>query len=325
MAEPTAPRLRRRTLAIKAETTYGSDIFGGTVVADDLVPCHDLNYNITNNPIDTLTQSGLGGHIGPDSQDARSVEITYNIRLRGKGSAYAAVGEVDVAETLRACGCKETLDATPSTESLIYAPREPGGLESFTAYILRENASTIKAVGVFGNATLVTLAGQPWMLQVSLVGGLVAPSDITLVTKAFSKTPVFPTARGAALSLNSITTHRIQNLALDFGNIVELRESQNATEAREGAMIMGRNPRLTLDPETVTIATQDLDLLLRNGTIVPWSIQSDGIQYNRVKLSGTAAQLINTTPGTRGELQTDQLELKVLINTGEDDWLLTFD
>ncbi len=325
MAEPTVPRLRRRTLALKAEGVYGTDVFGGTVVAGDLVPCYNLNYALTNSPVDTQTQSGLGGQIGPDSQDARSVEITYNIRLRGKGAAYAALGDVDVAESLRVCGCKETLVVTAGSESLTYAPREPGGLESFTAYLLRENAPTIKAVGVFGNAILSTIAGQPWELQVRLVGAVVVPSDITLVTSAFSKTPVFPTARGAALSLNSITTHRMQNLALDFGNIVELRESQNATEAREGAMIMGRSPRLTLDPETVTVATQDLDLLLRNGTIVPWSLNSDGLQYNRVKLSGAAAQVLNLSPGTRGELQTDQLELKVLIDTGEDDWEIAFD
>ena len=324
MAQPTLSRMRRSTLALKKEAAYGTDVFSGTVSAADLVPAYNISYAVANEMIDGVSQSGMMGSSTADVLGGRSVEISYSMRLRGKGSAYAAATDVECNESLLASGCKATVVTSGGSEKVTYNPRD-NAFESVTCYILRENAPAIKASGCFGNASISMVAGQPWELNVRLVGKMEDPADITLVTQDFSKTPQFPAAKSAGITIDSVSTHRVQSANLDFGNIVEVVASQNATHSVVGSALMGRNPRLTLDPEAVTVATHSLDARLRDGTLFAWDINSSGAQYTRVKLSGTKAQLVGLSSGTRGEIATENLELKLLINAGEDDFALVFD
>ena len=326
MASAVVQRIQDGLLALKRESTFGTDIFAGTIAADDVIPA----YNITIAPSRPLTevrpQSGLYGETVPDVPGSASATITFNMRLRGKGTAYAAISDIESELPLVACGQKLVVDATPASEKITVTPQDLGSLfESVTAYIVRRNGYAHKLVGVQGDAVIAMIGGQPWELQCTLTGALLPEAAVTIELGAFSKTPIFPSALGATLSFDSVATHRVNTMGFNLGNIVQLIESQNATEGFVGAAIMGRRPLFNLDPEMLVIATHDLPLRWRVGTMLPWSFQTDGAAYARIKLSGSNAQIINIQPGVRGDVEVQNVETKILIGSGADDYSLVFD
>ncbi|MFQ5765769.1 MAG: phage tail tube protein, partial [Rhodospirillales bacterium] len=283
MAQPVVARTRRAVVAMKAETTYGTDSLG-TVTAADILWAFNIRPTSRIEAIEMLAQSGFLGRL----RSMSGVEVfglTFDIQVRGAGAAYSASVVPDIHNPLRAAGMLATLDATPSAEKYTYTPRS-SGFESFTVKVVHENGPTHIGLGCFGNVAFRGVAGQPGIASVTLAGILAAEGTLALVTKA-PTTLQPPVLKSAAFQIDAANfAANVQNVALDLGAAVNVQEGMNAAGGLAGLFIADRDPGGSFDPEVVAAATYDWFTKWKDKpAAVDLGWQWGAAQYNRCKVT----------------------------------------
>src|SRR5438552_15601050 len=82
MAQPAVPRARRIVLAMKAETTYGTDVFAGTYTAGDIIPAFNHQPNIAIEEIPNLSMAGDLGRL-PSVIGVEQATVAFSMYFRG--------------------------------------------------------------------------------------------------------------------------------------------------------------------------------------------------------------------------------------------------
>ncbi len=324
----TAARIRRATLALKAESAYGTDPWVGAPAAGDLVPVDGPTPSEPRGFYRWRAHSGLLDSL-PGTPGELMARIAASLRLRGKGSAYAAGVKPEADLILRPLGFSATVDATPGSEKWTYkAPKAPTH-ESLAAWFLQENADTLKLLGGFGDGALLFTAGAPVVLDFSLMGIHGGRPAQALVTSQPSASPIHPILASASFQIGSENyAAAFRSLRINLNNIVSAIPGPNEANAYAGFFIT-RDPdrpiTLEFDPQAVTAATFAWFTKWGNGTLVDWSFQTTGAQYTRVKFSGTKAQISGLGWGEREGDRTHPVVLDLIGDSGEDSLVITFD
>lgn len=298
MAQPNVARLPRRTVAMKAESTYATDAFAGTVVQADIVEAFNVEPNPSINMYEVPFLGGVLGGLG-SIPGVRIGQVTFRVHMRGAGSAYGASVVPNVHNPIRACAYLATLVDGVSWQ---YTPRSTGH-ESYTIYIMQELGPTVKMTGCFGDVTFNFQVGMPGIAEFRFQGIYNTETDTpTLVTKAFSAAPQWPPLLGGAFQIGSENfAAKWANCQIASGNILDVQEDISATSGIGGVFCAGRRPVGTIDPEVTTRASFDWISKWENSTLMDMTFNSAGAAFVRYNVSAPAVQLINRGWASRGQ------------------------
>jgi hypothetical protein len=160
--------------------------------------------------------------------------------------------------------------------------------------------------GCAGTGTLQCPTGRTAFIEWNFTGVWTAPEDTTFITSAAAAGSTLRYADGAT-TWDDIPLC-LENIALDFGNEVVLRECATTVAGYHGAMIVDRNAKVTGNPEAKLVATQDRygQFLETTEGVLTWEIKGPGA--SKIVISAPKAQIVNIQEGDRNKIVTDELE-----------------
>lgn len=263
---------RKRVIAIKDETTYGTD---SVPVAANCILVRDLSIT----PLSTNTVSrqlirpflGISENLIADS----SVQVTFVVELAGSGTRGTAPR---YGPALKACGLSETIVATTS---VTYAPISA----AFSGVTIYYNVDGIlhRVTGCRGTFTINCTLKEIPTISFTFTGIYNAPTDTAALTPSYGAqaTPLlFKAGNTTGFSLFSYSGC-LNSFSFDLGNTLVFRELIGCS--RE-VIITDRAPSGNVEIELVTLATKNYftDAL------------ADGTTGNLAFAQGTAAGNIVT-------------------------------
>jgi hypothetical protein len=336
MAELTVPRQTRAVIAMKAEATAGTDVFGGTYTAGDVLLVDPDSIRLT---IDTgETPIRAPGQMGrlPSALSVTTARLDFAIPVRGRGSAYSASVKPEISVPLRACGLAETVDTTAGSEKVTYQPTNTD--ETVTIYLVMEvpggAAPAYQMVGCLGTVSFTARAANLLRAEFSFVGVLEERADITYVAGNVNPTPRWPTLVSAQFQIGTTNyAPRLSTVTLALNNTLQPVQAINATRGIAGVTRVNRDPLVTIDPEADREASSGWWAALRDGApLHDMTWQVGGSQYNRVKFGfGAGAtpeasvQVVAQGLGVRDGLVVFPTTLLCTLPSANADLKITFD
>jgi hypothetical protein len=160
--------------------------------------------------------------------------------------------------------------------------------------------------GCMGTFTIDLPTGRMVKFNWTFQGKWINPTEAALIT------PTFPTAtipmRMAAGSVSWDSTNICtENVTVDAGNEVILRECAGELGGIKSALVVNRKPMITANPEMVLMATQNRHehwLTMDADSLV---ITTGGSNENRLVITAAKAQIQNIQQGERNGLLTDEI------------------
>lgn len=237
---------RKRTVLIKSEATYGTD---STPAGSDAVQVRNLE--VTPVESDVLSRDLIRPYLGASPQLIANtrVQVTFEVEYAGSGTLGTAPR---YGSLLKSCGFSETVVASTS---VTYAPVSTS-FSSVTIYYSTDGVRH-KVTGARGTYTLNLTANQIPVINFTMTGNYVAPTDTADPTPTFTAqaTPkIFNDTNTTAFTLFSETDLPLQSCQLDIGNEVVYRELVNSDKE---VTIVNRSGSGSLIIEMPTLASHD--------------------------------------------------------------------
>lgn len=283
-----------QTIAAKAETTVGTPI--ALAAADgafnawdvDLNPTIDFEKREAQGSFDSL-QGALG---------ARTGKMTFKTE-----AGWSGTGLPTWASTLLPA-CAYVASAQ------VYTPRSeaPGtNVKTLTmgAYI---NGIFKSIAGAMGNFKMVLPTGKRAYIEWEFTGVWQPPTDVAIILPTYPTGDVLRFA-DATLTYNSVT-QCVANMTLDAGNEVVMRECSTTEAGFISALVTGREPKITLDPEAQLVATEDRhgDWIAGNEYALSCAIAGTGTGA-LLTIAAPKAQISSLKQADRNGLLIDEVEL----------------
>lgn len=280
-------------LAAKIESTIGT--------AESLTGS-DAAFNVFNAKvvpdIEMVDREGQGGFDYLASIPAgRKGRVTFSTNAQWDGTAT----EPSWADTfLPACGwVKSSQTFTPRSE----APGSNVKTLTFAKYV---------------NGTLYTLAGCVGNFTVNLVSGRIVTIDWEFTgvwngrTDGSILTPTYPTDlnlrwSGGVAEWNDVKLYA-SAATIRSNNTITMREDASTTSGYHSAIITNRRPMVTVDPEAVTVASQDRWGLWLSSTEYNLQLHCGGSTNSMLQFDAPKAQIMTIADGERENLVTDEIE-----------------
>lgn len=179
------------------------------------------------------------------------------------------------------------------------------GIPSVTVGVYRDGM-LFRLAGARGNVSIEGNVGEPAFLNFTFSGVRVAATDTALLTVTHETTepPAFKSATTYIDSLQAVYSA----MSVDMGNVLAQRESAAASAGVLSYYITDRDPRLTIDPEMVLVATKDFHGRLHSASTGWWSTQVGSTSTNRVLLGSPKVQYLGVGHGDRSGLFIANLE-----------------
>ncbi len=289
---------RKRVLAAAIETTIGTA---------EALDAGDAAFNVYNPMIQPTIEmeprEGQGGFGYLSSVPAGRIgTATFRTNLEWDGTAT----EPAWADTFfPACGWVKS--------GQVYTPRsEAPGTNVKTLTIGCYVDGVFKSIaGAVGKFTVTLPTGKMGYIDWEFQGVLLtAPTDVALIA------PTYPTVKplrfaGGLAEWNDVNLC-VSQATIDSGNEIVMRECPTTDAGFISGIITDRKPKITVDPEAVTVATQDrwgawlamTEYALELDLAGPAGGSSDAV----LSFDAPKAQIINLQEADRGKLVTDQLE-----------------
>ncbi len=319
MAQPTVSRWSRGALAIKTETTYGTDATPGSA---DIVFARNIAFRVVQAQFRDDRIAGASAQL-PDIPGARAASVSFECLLHGAGAAYAANVKPEVDAILRALGYAAAGSFTGGSEKWTYTPQAGATMgESVSVQFVVENAPSGKLLGCFGTGRISARAGEPGVLAVTLQGLYQTPADVSMITAAPSSVQQ-PQFRAAAVTLDGQTC-KVGMMELDLGNDVQLKASANDAQAYDGCVLNRGRIQATFDPEAVAGSTYNFHSKRDTGALVTAAWQLGTLQYNRVLFSAPKLQYLDVSETQRQGLRAYQLACLLVASSGGDELSIVF-
>lgn len=311
--------VEKAVIVAKVEATYGVD---PTPVATDAIVTGLPTIAINGEKIDRMATgaslSSWAHRIG-----IKSIEISFPMEVRGLGSAYGAAALPEISALLRACGLSEVVDATPSSENVVYQPIS-AAVESCTIYVY-EDGILYSILGCRGDVEFVAETGKTCIANFSMQGLYLKPADAALVSPTYDDIDVLPPViLSAGLTVGGDTPIAAKAMFKMGNSLVKRMDVNNAQGYRE-IIINARAAEGSIDPEMELVATKDYFLLWQDGTPQAIVMQVGSTQYNKFDFSAPKAILNEVGLADRDKIRTMEIPLSLTRNTGDDELVITFD
>lgn len=235
---------RTRVLAAKIEGTPGTlEALTATEAAWNVFDTKIQQRT----PMEARLKQGSFAQL-PSVPGGRIGEVMFSMELYG-GSAAPTWATVFLA----ACG----LGITGGAYVVDKRPPEATGSTAKTISIgVYENGIVKKLAGCMGNVVFHFVAGMIVRAEFTFRGVWQAPSDVAILA------PTYPTDSPLRFVSSTFTigswNPTLQELTLDVGNEVYLREDASKASGFSSAVIGNRLPKLTINPEEDILATKNI-------------------------------------------------------------------
>ncbi len=298
---------RKRVLGAKIETTSGTAIaLSGT---DASFNAYDV---MIQNEIDFVPRDGQGsfGHLSQVPGGYKG-KCSFKVDCGWDGTSTMPSWATTF---LPACGLVNSAGVwTPRTEA-------PGSNVKTLTMACYLDGMYKSISGAAGNVKFVCPTGRMAYAEFEFTGVWIPPTDVAVVS------PTYPTASPLRYA-NSTTTWNsvalcLENITLDLGNEVMMRECA-AANGYEAALITSRTIKVTGNPETKLVATQDRygALIAMTESVLTWNL--DGPTNSTITFAAPKAQLIKNQEGDRNKIVVDDLEWQCNMNGSTVDTELT--
>lgn len=302
--------LRKRTILIEAESTYGTD---PTPTGADAVLVSDLN--IIPQQSEVVNRDVIRPYLGASEQLLANtrVECTFSVELTGSGTAGTAP---QYGKALQACGLSETVAAGTS---VTYAPVS----SNFSSVTIHYNIDGVrhKVTGARGTFSLSAEVGAIPRLNFTMTGIYNAPDDSALpsVTYANQATPlIFKDGNTDTFSFLSYSGC-LQSVNMDIGNSIVYRELIGCTKE---VLITDRNVTGDVSLEMVSIATKDyFTAALTDNTLGNLTFQHGTTAGNIVDFASTRIDIGDVSYGDQDGIAMLQIPYTAIPSTAGNDEL----
>ena len=173
--------------------------------------------------------------------------------------------------------------------------------------------------GCMGTFTIDLPTGRMVKFNWTFQGKWVNPTDVGIID------PTFPTTIPMRMAAGSVswdgTNICTENVTVDAGNEVILRECAGELGGIKSALVVNRKPTITANPEMVLVATQNRHnhwLTMDADSLV---ITTGGTGENRLVITAPKAQIQNIQQGERSGLLTDEITWMATANDDPDEEL----
>lgn len=296
-------------VAVKIETTEGTKI--AQTAADVILtgpPKFTPAQEQTERNATSATMSPFATIPG-----SRQATISFPIELMGAAAAGTAP---HYSAALRACGVSETIvGATSVTYKPLTNDVTPATVSIY------EDGKIKRIWGARGSAVINADSGKPATAELIFTGADWEEVDGALLTGVTYPTILPPVFMGITFTIDTYAAV-IKALGLDLGNEIALRPSAAAASGFLSAIITGRKPMLTFDPEEVLAATKDFFAAWRSGSLLAMSAAWGSVAGNRLALTGPKVQYQKIDSAEREKISTLGIQGLCTRNAGDDEWQL---
>lgn len=249
--------------------------------------------------------------------------ISFSVEMKGAGGSAGLVP--NIGNALRACGFSETITAATS---VVYDPISEG-FESATIEIREGSIGSefkIKQIiGARGTVAIEATKGQIALFVFTFTGRYVEPTEgVALANPAPGLTPL--PFLDTSFTFFGVSTLKVESVNLDIGNNVSIRNDANEPTGNFSAVITGRDPVGSVDPEQTDIATINFFNEMTTTQEGALSYQLGSATGEKVAISAPKVQMINVTESERDDFRTEDLDLQLNQDTaaGDDELKITF-
>jgi len=307
---------RKRTVLVKAESTYGTD---SSPAGSDAVLFRNLE--ITPVESEVLSRDLIRPYLGNSPQLIANtrVVVTFECEYAGSGTVGTAPR---YGSLLKACGFSETVSAGTS---VTYAPVS-SSFSSVTIYYSTDGVRH-KVTGARGTFTLNLTANQIPVISFTMTGQYVAPTDTADPTPAYtnqSAPQIFNDTNTTAFTVYASSAIPLQSCQLDVGNEVVYRELVNSDKE---ILIVNRAGAGTLAIEMVSLATKDFFSNAVAGTTGAFNIVHGTAGGNIITLATVAGGMSLGNPSYAEDQGVVMLNLPYTLvptSSGNDEFTLVY-
>lgn len=273
---------------------------------------HDLNVEQLQRAVRDASLSPF-----PFVPGKRSAQLSFTSELRGSGTAGTAP---DYGILFKACGMTETVVASTS---VTYAPTSDKSTYTRACITVFIDGLRVMYLGCMGNFTInAPLDGVPtvdWDFQAADF----EVSDAALVEGSSYDSQVPEPVLVTGFSFSGFNFDAV-SVSFAMNNNVTLRQSTNTTGGHINALLTGRSPSGSFDPEAVLKGTEDVFSDWEGGTQVPLSIQIGQTAGNICTISAPKCQYTDVGFGDRDGLLTYDAPFNMVRNSGDDEISIAF-
>lgn len=246
-----------------------------------------------------------------------SATIEFDCELKGSGTAGTAP---EYGKALLGCGFAETLVAVTSAT---YKPAS-ASIGSYTVALYMDGKK-YQIAGARGDVSLKFTAGSPGLLHFVFTGTANTITDVALLTTsvAYQTTTPIIFAGAAIMTVDSLAA-KLASLEIKMNNTVQLRQSPNTVTGYFSAVITGRRPTMSFDPEECLVATYDFYDKLNDGNLGALSIALTGAAGNITTITAPKVQYVDISHSDRGGLATLGIDCLLSRNAGDDELVIAF-
>jgi hypothetical protein len=240
----------------------------------------------------------------------RSAKLSFEVELKGSGSPGVAP---EWGKLLRACGFDE--DIVPST-SVTYAPASTA-IPSVTLALYLDGLLA-KLWGARGTVKLSFTAGKPGSLGLEFTGADFEVLDAAMLSGMSYETTEPEKFLEANFSVDSYAA-KIEKLEMDIANSLQLRSDVNRPSGYISALITGRRPGGSLDPELTLVADYDWYAKWRNGTEGSLSTSLGVTAGNIITITAPRCRYTKLGSADRGGWRILGADFELNRNAGDDE------
>jgi hypothetical protein len=246
----------------------------------------------------------------------RSATIEFDVEIKGSGTAGTAPA---LGKLLKACGFGETVVAVTSAT---YLPAS-ASISSLTVagYV---DGMCKKIWGARGNVSLKLESGKPGMLHFTFTGADFSVTDVALLSVGVAYESTQPPAFLNASFLVDSYAALLGDVSIDMQNKVSLRKDVNASSGHKSAVITARNPKITLDPELVLVATYDFFGKWRSANQGALTLALSGGAGNICTITAPKIQYTGISDAEKDGIRSVNIDGGLNRNAGDDEISIAF-
>jgi len=304
--------VKRAQMAAKAEGTEGAaEVLAGAdaFLAQNIKIGPDIEMHERPNVTSSLSPF-------PQVPGSRKATFEFDVELKGSGTAGTAPA---LGKLLLGCGFAETVVAVTS---VTYKPASTG-IGSMTLAMYHDGL--IKKIwGARGNVSWKDEKGKPRIFHFIFTGADFSVADGAMLSSGVSYETTTPQPfLSAAFSIDSYSA-LVGSVEYNMNNEVALRDDVNSSSGHKSAVITGRKPTLSIDPEMVLVATCDFFGKWRSGNQGALSSVIGATAGNICTTTAPKAQYTGVKDNEKSGLQSLGIDCQLNRNAGDDEIVIAF-
>lgn len=310
-------RLTVYSAELKEETTFGTE--NAPAAATD---AFYLQYDSADVPEMVTEEFEFDGALGPNAvgfgpnmmvpKSGRIARIALGTYFRGAGAAYSVsvFPKNRFHLAMKMGGYVPTGDFTASSEKYTYVQAAPSVTPvSATGYFWAKQLEgeskmeRVKALALVSNLKASCTNPRPAKFTFDAVGIFNAIGDETFTAPTLAAIPLPPLGSSLTFAYGSFSTATVYDWNFDLRrDLSTLRVALSSSGGFLGAVPGGYDPLFEVTIEQTKLSDWNAYDVRGLASTAALALTNGGTQYNRIKLNGPQAQLVDVKQANRGKI-----------------------